>query len=303
MQKLPLQALSENLLPKYPGYHVTKDGRVFSRRKKYGAKTLEMEDFWLEKSISYNKAGYPITSMTPIDGKAGAKQIHHLVALAYLGERPVGYYVCHNDGNKVNNNLLNLRYGTPKSNSDDRDSHGKTLKGEKAISAVIKEKDIPEIFKMACEGIMAKDIAKKFNVTAPTIGQILRRGKWKHVFVDEELVRTAKNFISSCLSLGPKDVENIFKLRSERWPKKHIAKKYKVSEKIIRDILSRKTMGFVEIDADLIERAQNIDNINEAKIFELKNQGKTVSEIARLYNVCRNRIYRILSNAKPHQSK
>lgn len=297
MKKLPLETFHENILPSYPGYHVTKNGEVFSRRKKYGAKKLEMEDFWLEKSISYDKAGYPVTSMTPLNKKAKATKIHHLVALAYIGERPSGYYICHNDGNQKNNNLSNLRYDTPKSNSDDRELHGRSIKGERANSAVIKEANIPEIFRMACEGIMIKDIAKKFNVTPPTIGQILRRKKWKHIAIDEEVVKTAENFIGSGLSLGAKDVVNIFELRSKRWPKKHIAKKYGVSEKIIRDILSRKKMNFIQINADLIERAQNIDSFNEEEAIKLKKQGKTVAEIANFYNVCRNTVYRTFNKA------
>lgn len=42
--------------------------------------------------------------------------IHHLVAYAFLGERPDGMHIDHIDRNPKNNNISNLRYVTPKEN-------------------------------------------------------------------------------------------------------------------------------------------------------------------------------------------
>ena len=47
------------------------------------------------------------------------KNVHVLVAQAFLGSRPEGMHVCHIDGDKTNNNLSNLKYGTPKENWQD----------------------------------------------------------------------------------------------------------------------------------------------------------------------------------------
>ena len=40
------------------------------------------------------------------------KRIHHLVAEAFIGDRPKGMVVHHIDGNKQNNNATNLEYLT-----------------------------------------------------------------------------------------------------------------------------------------------------------------------------------------------
>lgn len=56
------------------------------------------------------------------------KNIHVLVAEAFIGPRPTGYHVCHLDGDKKNNNLSNLRYDTPKANWEDFRSSGKETK-------------------------------------------------------------------------------------------------------------------------------------------------------------------------------
>src|SRR4051812_25448733 len=44
--------------------------------------------------------------------------VHCLVLETFVGPRPRGAYGCHNDGNKSNNALSNLRWDTPKSNQE-----------------------------------------------------------------------------------------------------------------------------------------------------------------------------------------
>lgn len=44
-------------------------------------------------------------------------KIHRLVVFEFLGLRPVGLEVNHIDGNKLNNNINNLEYCTPKENT------------------------------------------------------------------------------------------------------------------------------------------------------------------------------------------
>ena len=50
--------------------------------------------------------------------------IHQLVAEAFIGPRPDGYDVCHNDGNNQNNKPENLRYDTRSANILDAVRHG-----------------------------------------------------------------------------------------------------------------------------------------------------------------------------------
>src|SRR5690606_18785622 len=50
--------------------------------------------------------------------------IHQVVMLAFVGERPGDKCVCHNDGDKTNNNLQNLRYDSFSENSKDIVRHG-----------------------------------------------------------------------------------------------------------------------------------------------------------------------------------
>lgn len=52
------------------------------------------------------------------------RTVHSLVMEAFVGPRPEGMEVCHNDGNPANNHLSNLRYGTRSENCMDRVKHG-----------------------------------------------------------------------------------------------------------------------------------------------------------------------------------
>ncbi len=50
--------------------------------------------------------------------------VHWMVLEAFVGPRPEGMYGCHRDDNPHNNQLSNLRWGTPSSNSQDRITNG-----------------------------------------------------------------------------------------------------------------------------------------------------------------------------------
>ena len=50
--------------------------------------------------------------------------VHHLVAQAFIGDRPEGQLVLHWDDDKRNNNVENLRYGTHKENIADAYRNG-----------------------------------------------------------------------------------------------------------------------------------------------------------------------------------
>lgn len=52
------------------------------------------------------------------------KQIHRLVAETFLGPPPQNMEVCHNNGNRTDNHLDNLRYDTKSANAKDRNTHG-----------------------------------------------------------------------------------------------------------------------------------------------------------------------------------
>lgn len=56
-------------------------------------------------------------------------RVHQLVALAFLGPRPQGLCVLHNNGTQTDNRAINLRYGTQRDNLVDAVKHGTVQRG------------------------------------------------------------------------------------------------------------------------------------------------------------------------------
>jgi hypothetical protein len=101
-----------------------------------------MKEIW--KQVPGYKGKYEVSSFGRMKGPRGVndgvcgsngymqttindktRNIHVVVCESFIGPRPEGSHICHNDGNKKNNNLQNLRYGTPKENWSDFRLHNK----------------------------------------------------------------------------------------------------------------------------------------------------------------------------------
>ena len=110
-------------------YEVTQDGRVFSidsNWRGYGRRELSQHP---------NSHGYPSVRMY-VHGARKRMLVHALVATKYLPPRPTeNHQIRHLDGNKLNNNVSNLAWGTAKENAADRKLHGMTSCGVKHSKA------------------------------------------------------------------------------------------------------------------------------------------------------------------------
>lgn len=94
---------------------------------------------------------------------------------AFVGPKPLGLEVCHNNSNPHDNSLKNLRYDTRSGNFSDktyggRGSRGKNLTKDKVV----------EIRKLA-ESKSQIEIAKIYGVDNTTINSIVLRRNWKNV--------------------------------------------------------------------------------------------------------------------------
>lgn len=64
-------------------------------------------------------------------GTPGMAAVHRIVLEAFVGPRPKKMVCRHLDGNSLNNNLSNLKWGTPKENAQDMVKHGRSWKDKK----------------------------------------------------------------------------------------------------------------------------------------------------------------------------
>ena len=70
-----------------------------------------------------NQDGYPRVNLSH-QGEDKTRYVHSLVAESFIGARPEGMEICHSDGNKTNNHVANLRFGTSSDNELDKVRHG-----------------------------------------------------------------------------------------------------------------------------------------------------------------------------------
>lgn len=113
------------------------------------------------------------------NGKPHHRSIHRLLLEAFVGLCPKSKHGCrHLDGNKLNNSLINLKWGTRQENIDDSIKHGTWTHGEKSGNAKLTDRLVKQIKRSSGT---QREIAKRFNVSQGTIWQITHGNSWKHV--------------------------------------------------------------------------------------------------------------------------
>lgn len=99
-------------VPDYPDLYAGMDGTIV-----HGGKGELAQKVYGGRSHQYLEVHIPGTGVK-------MTMVHVLVAAAFLGPRPDGMQVRHADGDRFNNHLSNLCYGTSKDNTDDAIRHG-----------------------------------------------------------------------------------------------------------------------------------------------------------------------------------
>jgi NUMOD4 motif/HNH endonuclease len=101
-------------------YEVSDLGRVRSLRRPTAS---GMRGGKILKPIVYSKYGHVRVGLH-VNGRNTLRQVHQLVAEAFIGECPDGMEPRHGDGNAANNAAVNLSYGTKSDNCLDSVRHG-----------------------------------------------------------------------------------------------------------------------------------------------------------------------------------
>lgn len=153
------------------GYQASNFGRIRSvdrwvEQEKAGTRYRRfMRGKVLQASLGSN-GRYLNVAISYDDGRRVSRNVHVLVALAFLGEKPSDkHQVAHRDGNGRNNNVDNLRWATPVSNSSDRRGHGTHLEGETHPSTKIPVDVVRQIRRMRAAGLSARKTAQQFGVS------------------------------------------------------------------------------------------------------------------------------------------
>lgn len=102
-----------------------------------------------------------------------------LVARAFIGERPDGMELCHEDGNSANDRLDNLVYKTHQANMDDLQRHGTAPKGARNSQARLTSSDVQSI-RMLDGAYTQRELGELFGVSQSSIHGIIVGKTWAH---------------------------------------------------------------------------------------------------------------------------
>ena len=148
-------------------YSVTEDGKVWSHRKK-----LWVSQYLSQSGGKRNKPHYHYSVNLYIDVIHITKQVHRLVAEAFIPNPENKPQVNHKDGDPLNNCVSNLEWATNKENSSHAFDIGickKPLTREQVI----------EIRKL-CKVMKTKEVAEQFKIKPATIWDI----KYKRTYAE-----------------------------------------------------------------------------------------------------------------------
>ena len=161
-------------LPGWIGYRVGDDGSIWSCRTSL---RFSSATNWRRMRPKLDRYGYRTVTLRG-DGIKKSQTVHQLVLFAFVGPKPEGHQCRHLDGNRSNNAITNLEWGTPRENCADRDQHGHTQRGRTHYRAKLTEQDVVAIRNSPMTN---RELAIVYSVSDVMISFVKRRRFWKHV--------------------------------------------------------------------------------------------------------------------------
>jgi hypothetical protein len=164
------------------------------------SKTREQQKVFIQENTTPNENGcWEWNKHIKRDGygevkwKGKSYRTHRLSFILWCGDIPEGYVVRHKCDNPRCCNPEHLEVGTPKDNSQDCVSRGRSMRGERNPTSKLTEKDvrvIRDIYDNHIKGkrdtrsnkpYSIKMLSEMFNVSEQLIDRCCRRLTWKHI--------------------------------------------------------------------------------------------------------------------------
>lgn len=170
------KSLKDNI-PGYPGYHISKRGKIYSRWDVNGKGILSKR--YHLKQPHLNKKGRYIIGLSQPGIGTTKWLVHRLVALVYL-PNPEGLpYVCHKDNVPTNNSVNNLYWGTQKDNMSQASKEGRMIqaKGKDSVhykGTEIQRSYIPRLINL---GFTRKEISEIMDLGVQLVSDYYNKYK------------------------------------------------------------------------------------------------------------------------------
>lgn len=126
-----------------------------------------------------------------IDGAVRSLSVHRLVLEAFEGNCPDGMECLHENDNRQDNRIGNLKWGTRQENLCQRCTTGNQQRGERVGTSKLNSTQVHEIRRRLKAGETAPAIARHFGVTPTAVFKIKKGVNWSHLKDTSEARETA----------------------------------------------------------------------------------------------------------------
>lgn len=155
------------------GYRVGSDGTVWTCIERNSRHQGTPTGQWKPLKPHCHKGKRYLTVGLRNNGSCKTFYVHTLVLVAFRGPRPDGYVARHLNGNKMDNRLENLEWGTQRENVGDSIWHGTYVLAPS--SRKLSDSQVSEIRIAFRAGRTASDLACEYGVTPTHIRHIVYR--------------------------------------------------------------------------------------------------------------------------------
>lgn len=163
-------------IPGYEGrYSVTTEGEVWSFRRCRCSSARR-----LNPTPAKRRGSYPLVHLYGDGKKRVCRAVHILVMLTYVGPRPEGMEICHNNGDPLDCRLSNLRYDTSTENNFDIKKHGRQLGPRRRFDDATAKK-IKTLLKRGGPLGFQSELSRRYGLHSSTLSGIKRGKIWKDV--------------------------------------------------------------------------------------------------------------------------
>ena len=153
-----------------PGYRISNLGRVSSPKR---AVMTPGTDTYGYKQVYLGTADLPVGKRRVL--------VHHLVLEAFGGPRPDGAICRHLNGQRDDNRIENLAWGTMRENAEDRSNHGRSNAGERSPSAKLSPSKVVQIRRLKSEGVTYRSLIALYGVTKSALLDVVKGRTWRNV--------------------------------------------------------------------------------------------------------------------------
>ena len=157
-------------IPDFPAYCVTSDGKIWNKKFKKIRRLAVSHNGYYQILLRKNRRAYNC-------------RVSRIVLETFVGPCPKGMECCHNNGDKTDNHLENLRWDTKSNNMKDAFKHGtRCQKGENNNAAKLNIEQVRRIKKMGVANeISQKKIAEFFGIHQCTVSRLIAAKRWEHI--------------------------------------------------------------------------------------------------------------------------